>query len=72
MTVFNFISHLTRMESAFERQNGNHKDFHADVSELCTESSEWKHLEMWRNEKQGLWKNICFPFYSASMYLTCW
>lgn len=46
MTVFNFIKHSTRMESAFEQQNSNHKDFHADVGELCTESSEWKHLEM--------------------------
>jgi len=38
---FNYINHLTRIESAFEHQlNNNHKYFQADVNELCTESSE--------------------------------
>lgn len=42
--AFNYINHLTRMESPFEhRQNNNHKEFQADVNELCAESSGWKY-----------------------------
>lgn len=44
LAAFNYVNHLTRMESAFEHQrNNNHKDFQADVNELCSESSEWKY-----------------------------
>lgn len=43
LAAFNYINHLTRMESTFEhQQNNNRKDFQADINELCTESSEWK------------------------------
>lgn len=32
--AFNYINPLTRMESAFEHQQNNHKDFQADVDKL--------------------------------------
>lgn len=72
LAAFNYLNHLTRMESAFEHQwNNNHKDLRADINEVCTESSEWKYWEMSRNKKQGHWKNNIF-LRSASIYLTCW